>query len=93
LALQNAADDSWTSAIADHRQAPPDAGFAGRLRAFSVAAAEQAETMRYLHDEGLQFRGRDRAPHPRQPPAELLGGSGRVGPAELWKRFDGLFRQ
>ncbi len=88
---QRAADDLWTTAIADHRQAPPDAGFADRLRAFSVAATEQAKSMRYSAEEGLQFQPWDHAPRPRQPPAELRRGSGRVGPEDLWDRFDGLF--
>ena len=93
LDWQRAADDLWTSAIADHRQAPPDAGFADRLRAFSVAAAQQAAAMRFSHKEGLQFKSWPHAPRPRQPPAELRRGSGRVGPDELWERFDGLFVQ
>jgi hypothetical protein len=91
LDWQRAADDLWTSAIADHRQAPPDAGFADRLRAFSTAAGEQASSMRYAHEEGLQFQPWEHAARPRQPPAELRRGSGRVGPPELWERFDTHF--
>jgi hypothetical protein len=88
---QRAADDLWTTAIAEHRQAPPDAGFADRLRAFSVAATEQAKSMRYSAEQGLQFQPWEHARRPRQPPAELRRGSGRVGPEDLWDRFDGLF--
>jgi len=90
---QRAADDLWTSAIAEHRQAPPDAGFAERLRAFSTAAREQGASMRYAHDQGLQFGAWDHTSRPRQPPAELRRGSGRVGPEQLWQRFDQLFGQ
>ena len=65
--------------------------FAQRLRTFSNAARRQAESMRYAHAEGLRFQAWERTARPRQPPAELQRGSGRVGPLELWEDFDGRF--
>lgn len=65
--------------------------FADRLRRFSVASREQAAAMRYAHDEGLAFSPWPPSSRPREPPAELRRGSGRVGPLDLWDQFDALF--
>lgn len=65
--------------------------FAQRLRTFSNAARRQAESMRYAHAEGLLFQAWEHTARPRQPPAELQRGSGRVGPSDLWDQFDRLF--
>ena len=65
--------------------------FAERLRTFSNAARRQAESIRYAHQEGLRFQAWEHTARPRQPPAELQRGSGRVGPLELWDEFDRLF--
>lgn len=90
---QRAADDLWSAAIDRHRRAEPNAMFAQRLRTFSNASRRQAESMRYAHEEGLKFQAWEHTARPRQPPAELQRGSGRVGPSDLWEDFDRLFAQ
>jgi hypothetical protein len=90
---QRAADDLWSAAIDGHRRAEPNQMFAERLRRFSVASREQAAAMRYSHEEGLAFNAWPHSSRPREPPAELRRGSGRLGAPELWEQFDGLFVQ
>jgi len=82
------ATNNWAQAMRAHKLAPPDAGFAGRLRSLADAAASEQVAWEYAHSAGLQWRpvaGADRA----EPPYELRPGTGRRGPAELWARFDG----
>jgi hypothetical protein len=70
-----------------HKLAPPDLGFASRLRALADAAASEQVAWEYAHAAGLLWRpvaGADRA----EPPYELRPGTGRRGPPELWARFD-----
>jgi hypothetical protein len=81
------AGNNWAQALRAHIMAPPDAGFAARLRALADAAASEQVAWEYAHGAGLQWRpvvGADKA----QPPYELRPGTGRRGPAELWQRFD-----
>jgi hypothetical protein len=81
------AGNNWAQALRAHIMAPPDAGFASRLRALADAAASEQVAWEYAHGAGLQWRpvtGADRA----QPPYELRPGTGRRGPADLWQRFD-----
>lgn len=81
------ARDSWAEAMHAHKLAPPDLGFAARLRALSQAAATEQVAWEHAHAAGLLWRpvpGAENA----EPPYELRQGSGRRGPAELWDRFD-----
>jgi len=81
------ASASWAQAMRAHKLAPPDAGFAERLRGLAVAAAREQVTWERAHAAGLLWRpvpGAESA----KPPHELLPGTGRRGPAELWERFD-----
>ena len=81
------ARDSWAEAMRAHKLAPPDAGFAGRLRDLSDAAATEQVAWEHAHAAGLLWRpvpGAESA----QPPYELRPGTGRRGPRELWDRFD-----
>jgi hypothetical protein len=81
------AGNNWAQAMRAHRMAPPDAGFAGRLRALADAAASEQVAWEYASAAGLLWRpvaGADQA----QPPYELRPDTGRRGPAELWTRFD-----
>ena len=81
------AGDSWANAMRAHKLAPPDAGFAARLRALSSAAADEQVAWEHAHAAGLLWRpipGAERA----EPPYELRPGTGRRGPAQLWPRFD-----
>jgi len=81
------AEDQWAQAIRAHRLAPPDAGFAGRLRTLSEAAAAEAEVAREASELGLAWRPLPGA-QSAEPPYELRPGTGRRGPPELWQRFD-----
>jgi hypothetical protein len=86
-AVRQAGND-WAEAMRVHKLAPPDAGFAGRLRALSEAASREQIAWEHAHAAGLMWRpvpGAERA----QPPHELRPGTGRRGPEEMWERFDG----
>ena len=81
------ASDGWAEAMRAHKLAPPDAGFAQRLRNLAQAAESEQVAWEHAHAAGLQWRpvpGAENAP----PPYELRAGTGRRGPAVLWERFD-----
>ena len=81
------AGNKWAEAMRAHKLAPPDAGFASRLRSLSEAAARERVAWEDAHSAGLLWRpvpGAEGA----QPPYELRPGTGRRGPEELWVRFD-----
>jgi hypothetical protein len=81
------AQERWRDALAAHRLAPPDAGFSGRLSALAEAARVEADACRVADAAGFEW-----PPHRASssaPPYELQPGSGRRGPEELWRRFDG----
>ena len=85
-AVRQAGND-WAEAMRAHKLAPPDAGFAARLRALSDAAGREQVAWEHAHAAGLMWRpipGAENA----EPPYELRAGTGRRGPAELWTRFD-----
>jgi len=82
-----AALDGWRGALEAHRLAPPDRDFAGRLAGLSQAAAEQAKACRDADAAGFDW-----TPHraaDSRPPYELQPETGRRGPEDLWRRFDG----
>lgn len=81
------AGNEWAGAMRAHKLAPPDAGFAARLRALSEAAAREQVAWEHAHAAGLMWRPIPGAEH-AEPPYELRPGTGRRGPAELWDRFD-----
>ncbi|MGH2875115.1 MAG: hypothetical protein ACRDNJ_03070 [Solirubrobacteraceae bacterium] len=81
------ASDGWADAMRAHKLAPPDAGFAARLRDLAQAAATEHVAWEHAHSAGLLWRpvpGAESA----APPYELRPGTGRRGPASLWGRFD-----
>src|SRR5438105_2692223 len=81
------AGNDWAEAMRAHKLAPPDTGFAARLRALSEAASREQVAWEHAHAAGLMWRpipGAENA----EPPYELRPGTGRRGPAELWTRFD-----
>jgi hypothetical protein len=87
LRLVRQAGNDWAEAMRAHKLAPPDPGFASRLRALSEAAAREQVAWEHAHAAGLMWRpipGAERA----EPPYELRPGTGRRGPEELWSRFD-----
>ena len=78
---------AWAQAMTAHKMAPPDAGFASRLRGLAVAAEAEREACQEGAEAGLLWRPIPGAQGAR-PPHELRPGTGRRGPAELWERFD-----
>jgi hypothetical protein len=81
------AGNNWAEAMRAHKLAPPDAGFAVRLRALAEAATGEQVAWEHAHAAGLLWRpipGAENA----EPPYELRPGTGRRGPADLWFRFD-----
>jgi len=87
MRLVRHASTGWADAMRAHKMAPPDAGFAARLRKLSEAAATEQLAWEHAHEVGLMWRpvpGAERA----APPYELRPGTGRRGPDELWAQFD-----
>jgi hypothetical protein len=81
------ASDGWATAMRQHKLAPPDSGFAQRLRDLSEAASAEQVAWEHAHAAGLLWRpvpGAENA----APPYELRPDTGRRGPAGLWSRFD-----
>jgi hypothetical protein len=85
------AEADWTEALDAHIYAEPNAQFAQRLRAFARAADRQREAFAYGASERLEWDPLPHEPGGRPAPYELSPDSGRVGPAELWERFDRAF--
>jgi hypothetical protein len=81
------ADAVWGEAMLAHQMAPPDLGFAGRLRSLAEASGRRAQAARLGNLAGLKW-----VPVPgaleAQVPYELRPGTGRRGPRELWSLFD-----
>ena len=84
--LRDAAS-AWGQAMTAHKMAPPDPGFAARLRALASAAEKEREACEEAQRAGLLWRPIPGA-QGAQPPYELRAGTGRRGPAELWEQFD-----
>jgi hypothetical protein len=81
------AGNAWAQAMRAHRMAPPDAGFAQRLRDLAEAAEREQIAWEHAHAMGMLWRpvpGAENA----APPYELRPGTGRRGPPELWSPFD-----
>jgi excisionase family DNA binding protein len=81
----NEARQSWQTALGAHAMAPPDDGFAGRLRDLARAAADRGRACAEAHEAGFEW---PTAQSGSQPPYELRPGTGRRGPVALWHRFD-----
>jgi hypothetical protein len=92
MRLVRHASAGWADAMRTHKMAPPDEGFAGRLKKLSEAAATEQVAWERAEAAGLMWRpvpGAERA----EPPYELRPGTGRRGPEELWARFDAAVGQ
>jgi hypothetical protein len=85
-AVRQAGND-WAEAMRAHKLAPPDAGFAARLRALCEAAGREQVAWEHAHAAGLMWRPIPGAVQ-AEPPYELRPGTGRRGPENLWGRFD-----
>src|ERR1035437_4560496 len=82
-----AAASAWGQAMGAHKMAPPDIGFAARLRALASAAEKEREACDEAQRAGLLWRPIPGA-QGAQPPYELRAGTGRRGPEQLWEQFD-----
>ena len=82
------ADARWGEALDASAEAPPDRGFAQRVRAIANAAEQEAAALRYADRLGLGKRpyagGRNMWLSYELRP----GARSRRGPPELWERFD-----
>jgi hypothetical protein len=85
-AVRQASTD-WADAMRAHKLAPPDPGFAGRLRGLAEAARREQIAWEHAHAAGLLWRPIPDAER-AEPPYELRPNTGRRGPAALWARFD-----
>lgn len=83
---------AWASAMVAHQMAPPDPGFAGRLRGLSEAARLEEAACKGLHAAGLLWMPLSGG-EATQVPYELRPGTGRRGPEDLWVKFDGCVYQ
>lgn len=87
LELSDAAELAWAEAMRGHIMAPPDPGFANRLRASAAAARERVQAARAGAGAGLRWVPRPGALR-SQPPPELRPNTGRAGSPVLWEAFD-----
>jgi hypothetical protein len=80
------AEGRWLSAIREHAQPPPDAGFTRRLRALADAAAQEQAAYRYAEQEGFGWRSGPGW----LPPQELRPAPWRasLAPEADWERLD-----
>jgi len=82
------ADARWGEALEASAEAPPDLGFAQRVRAIANAAEQEAAALRYADHLGLGKRpyagGRNMWLSYELRP----GARSRRGPPEFWERFD-----
>src|SRR5881227_3278121 len=82
------ADQRWGDALEASVEAPPDLGFAQRVRAIANAAEQEAAALRHADLLGLAYR-----PHPGARNMQLShelrpAAQSRRGPPQLWERFD-----
>ena len=85
------AESAWTEALDAHIYAEPNPGFADRLRAIADASEQQQQAFECAAQERLAWNPLPHHPGGRPAPYELSVDSGRVGPAQLWERFDRAF--
>jgi len=85
------ADQRWADAVHASDYAPPDAGFAARVRALADAAEQQAAALKRADAAGVSW-----TPNPNgrriHISHEVRPGGNRPGKRELWDQFDDAFR-
>jgi hypothetical protein len=82
------ADQRWSEALESSDDAPPDLGFAQRVRAIANAAEQEAAALRHADQLHLAFRPRPGSRNMQLSHELRPGARSRRGPAELWERFD-----
>jgi len=87
MRLVRQAGTDWAAAMRAHKLAPPDSGFAARLRTLAQAGETEQVAWEHAHAAGLSWHPIAGAEH-GEPPYELRPGTGRRGPEDLWARFD-----
>lgn len=78
------ADVHWGEALEASDEAPPDLGFAQRVRAIAKAAEQEAAAVRYADLVGLAQRPRPGARNMQLSHELRPGARSRRGPEELW---------
>jgi hypothetical protein len=81
------ADGRWEQALDASSFAPPDAGFAARVRAVADASEQEAAAFRFADSLGLGWRSRIGARNMNLS-YELRRDGNRRGDPKLWERFD-----
>ena len=81
------ADERMREAMRLSRHAPPDEGFADRLRVFGEASGVQAGALEYAAGVGVTLKNLTPQRGPKFP-HELTAAAYRPGPAQLWEAFD-----
>jgi hypothetical protein len=81
------ADRLWNAALEASEFAPPDAGFAVRVRGVADASEQEAAALRLADRSGV---GWNPVPNARRMRLSygLRPGGNRPGPVQLWERFD-----
>ncbi len=83
------ADQRWRAAIEESAFAPPDDGFAERLRAISAAATAEATVLAEAATAPrLRWNPIPDGNANKRLSYELRPGGNRPGPGELWDRLD-----
>jgi hypothetical protein len=81
------ADRLWNAAVECSEFAPPDPGFAARVRAIAEASEQEAAALRLADSSGVGWSPVPGARRMRLS-YELRPGGNRPGAQELWDRFD-----
>ena len=81
------ADRFWKAALEASELAPPDPGFAGRVRAIADASEQEAAALRLADSSGVGWSPVADARRMRLS-YELRPDANRPGPPELWSDFD-----
>jgi len=82
------ADQRWGDALEASVEAPPDEGFAQRMRAIANAAEQEAAALRHADLLVLAHRPRPGVRDMQLSHELRPGARSRRGPAEPWERFD-----
>ena len=81
------ADGRWEQALNESSFAPPDFGFAARVRAVADASEQEAAAFRFADSLGLGWRSRTGARN-KNLSYELRRDGNRRGDPKVWRRFD-----
>jgi hypothetical protein len=81
------ADQHWHAALEASEFAPPDPGFAGRVRDIADASEQEAAALRLADSSGVGWNPVSNVRRMRLS-YELRRGGDRPGPPELWEGFD-----